>query len=290
MTASQVTIGAAIRYAWSLLSKNWRAIWGALALNGLAATVWAAGDLSQNPTLLAAAVPGMLMTTIMAYGAMYRLAFADRHADGALAAPAHHGLQWGAMEWRMLGSLLLTAVFIGFLLILGLVGISIVLAGVLLALGVKPHSGMTMQEVFGPLGLHPQAAPALVLLVLLSIGVYLGVRLSLALPATADQRAVRVLRTWKLTRGKVWPLFAAALLIQLPVFIVGAWFAAGVMSMDGGGPAEAGPTSILIAAIAIGAPMGLFVTPMLAGVYAHFYRATAEAPVRRELSVPKDAA
>jgi hypothetical protein len=271
MDSAQLTIGGAIRHAWTLLGGSWRNIWGVLALNGLAATVWAAGDLSQNLGLLAAAAPALLITTLMLYGAVYRQAFADRHGDDPGFKVGHHGLQWGRMEWRMLGTMALTAAFIAFIVILLLLAVSAVLAGVLLAKGVQPTPGMTMDQVFAPLGLAPKVAPTIVLTLLMIVAVWLSVRLSLALPATADQKGVRVLRTWKLTRRHAWPIFGATLFIQLPVLIVSGWIATGVLSMEGL-PQDAGPTALLLASIAIGAPLGLFVTPMLAGAYAWFYR------------------
>lgn len=279
MAANQVSVGAAIRYAWSLLSANFRAIWGVLALNALASTVLIAGQLSRNDVMWAAAMPAVLMTTLMTYGALYRLALADRHGDDPGFKPGHHGLQWGAMEWRMLAARLLVVVFIVFLALLATLLIGSVLVGVLQARGFTPTPGMTSDQLMaalGPAGRPLSLAVAAALLVLVT---WLSLRLGLALPASADEKAVRVLRTWKLTRGQVWPLFAATALVQLPVLFIGGYVVLNVLAMSGG-PADAGPTAILIAALVLAVPAGLFVTPMQTGIFAHFYRTVAPASGR----------
>jgi hypothetical protein len=281
MAASQVSVGGAIRYAWSLLSSSWRSIWGVLALNALAATVSAAGVFAENTTLSAAAFPAMLMTMLMLNGALFRLAFADRHpgADGFHV--GHHGLQWGRPEWRLLGASLLVSVFLALILLIGVIAIGAVMAGLVWA-GVvaMPAPDQVVSSVYGPGG---RADPAILapLILLLALAAYLTARLALALPASVDQQGVRVLRTWRLTRGHVWPIIASVLFVALPVIILTGYVARNLVHPDGL-QSDAGPTAILIASLTQGLARGLFLTPMIAGITAYFYRALSQTAAAAE--------
>ncbi len=60
MSDSQVSVGAALSYAWSLWRSHWREIWGVLALNALGCTVLCAGVFAQStvqPRALSASTP-----------------------------------------------------------------------------------------------------------------------------------------------------------------------------------------------------------------------------------------
>ena len=279
MAASQVSVGAAIRYAWSLLSVNWRAVWGALALNALAATVYAAGLYSQNGLLILGAFPAMLMTALMVNGALFRLAFADRRPHDTNFRPGHHGLQWGRIEWRLLGAHLLVLGFMTLIMLLAVIAIGAVLAGLSWAGVVRmPEAGALQAMMLTP-GARPDPVILAPLVVLIALSGYVRTRLALALPATVDQGAVRVLRTWRLTKGRVWPIVASVLFVALPVMILTAYVTRNLITPNGM-QTDAGPTAILIAALTQGVADGLFLTPMIAGVCAYFYRALSQdAPV-----------
>jgi hypothetical protein len=274
MASSQVTIGAAIRYAWTLLRANFRAIWGVLALAALASTVSTAGRITSNLGLQAIAAPAVLVTTLMVYGALFRLAFADRHADQPEFRIGHQGLQWGGVEWRMLAASVLVVVFLTIIALTLLCGLAAIVTGVLAAQGVQPATSMTPEQFVAAVGKPWNPTVVFGVAVVSVVLAYLRVRLSLAAPASADQKGVRVLQTWKHTRGHVWPMLAAMLFVILPAMIISGWIARSMMS-DEGLPVDVGPTATLFAALALGATLGLFVTPMIAGVYAYFYRALA---------------
>jgi hypothetical protein len=276
MAASQVSVGGAIRYALSLLSSNWRAVWGVLALNALAATVSAAGGFGSNPSLALAAVPASLMTTLMLNGALYRLAFADRHPNDPAFQIGHHGLQWGRHELRLLAASLLVLVFVAVIVLIAVIAIGSVLIGLEWAGALRmPDPKAIMAMIYAPRG-APDPAVIVPVVVLMALVVYLSGRLTLAMPATVDQQAIRVLRTWRLTKGHVWKIIASILFVALPVIILNRYVTGNLISPDGM-RSDAGPTAILLASLVQGLADGLFLAPMAAGISAYFYRALSQA-------------
>ena len=69
MAEGEITIGGALSYAWSILSHNWRAIWGILALNALGWTVLFAGMFARHGDLVAAGMAAVTLTKYPVYGA-----------------------------------------------------------------------------------------------------------------------------------------------------------------------------------------------------------------------------
>lgn len=109
-------------------------------------------------------------------------------------------------------------------------------------------------------GLGPGRWLAIVLTGLGVLGLYLwtGVRLSLAGPMTLAAGRVRFFRSWALTRGRFWPLFAMYLLatvLSLVIYFVGAMVAEAVLAAFEGRAAF----------YAEGAPDLAKVTPQVAG-------------------------
>ena len=273
MAGSQVSVGAALTYAWTLLRKNWRSIWGVLALVSLAETVAAAGADTQNYGLLFGGFGVLLVVQPMLYAAIFRLAFADRHLADPAYALGHSGLQWRAMEWRVLAAELLLILFLiivatlGFLLVGGL------------ALGIIASRGgaappTTPQAVIAALGQDGWNVVLFVLVLVLAALVFFQIRLCLALPATADTRKITVLGSWGLTKGHFWRILATLLLLQLPLTFLQSLIAA---LADGGG-AVAGAAqpmsaeSALFSALTIGVAIGCLIAPLSVGVLAYYYR------------------
>jgi hypothetical protein len=82
----------------------------------------------------------------------------------------------------------------------------------------------------------------MLVLVLLGIAavcgfVYVGVRLSMAVPMTFAERRIRLFRSWGLTRGRFWPLFGGLALAAITaiMLIYAAELVAVVLFMIGGG-------------------------------------------------------
>lgn len=269
-------------YAWSLLKTNWRLIWGVLALASLAHVVYSVGFLVGQASIGVLGVVAMIVTTLMANGAVYRLALADRHPADPDFAIGHQGLQWRGAEGRLLLAGLLVAVFIGFMLILAsLVGLA-VLAGVLQAKAVPMRLGMTPQQLQAALGPTGFAIIVGAVTALGLLAIYLDVRLSLSQAATVDAKAVRVLQTWRATAGRqFWTVLGANILVQLPIKLISVRIAVALAGPD---PHSAPPAAVLIAALVVGIPAGALILPVTAGVAAYFHRNLSAAPDASGLS------
>ena len=281
MADSQVSVGGALRFAWALLSQNWRAIWGALALNALAWTVLVAGLLAGNGDLLLGGWLGVLMTKYPLYGAVIRASDAKAKAKTQASAPAptHLGLQWRAPELRMLGA---DALFSIFQLIMGMLVAIALLApviGVFMRSGVDPAKLTTPQEVMARLGPHGPAIMQGESLAFWIILTALALRLSLALVASAESGRVVLLSTWRLTRGQFWRLAGASLMVNLPLIV--ALAVTGAVTPLGTSQAVT-PGEIFSYALLTGVLAGAATTPLMAGVQLYFYRRLGPVPERAE--------
>lgn len=248
MTEGSATVGAALRAGFSDLRESIGACWAALFAAILISV--AAGYLPPGLRLLAALVAGVLVQ-----GALFRRAFGR--------APGFKGLRWGRDEWRLMGTHLLV---IGLFTLIG--SILLVVIGAV-ALGVArasaPGFDATSAEAWraalasaGPGGLIAGLAP----LAALAILVWLGLRLSLAAPATVEQSGVRVLSAFPLTKGRVFTLLLVGLAIAAPVALVGLVF--GLAPAPGVGVAAA--TALVTY---------LYLAPVWAGAVVHIYRRSA---------------
>ncbi len=271
MSDSQVSVGAALSYAWSLWRTHWRQIWGVLALNALACTVFCAGVFAQDWRLVLAADLGLLFTMFATYGAVLRLALGADHPDDPQFRLGSLGLQWRKMELRLLGAHLLLMVFVIILALLLALAVAAPLMGVVMAKSPSMNANLTQADlarILGPGGLQAiNLASLAIQLVLL----FVFTRLSLYLSATADRGKVSVLRTWKLTRGHFWQVFAALLVIGLPTVLIMSVGVGAGMSLDGK-PAPLAPGETFLYSLICGGWAGAAAMPLAAGVQAYFYR------------------
>ena len=271
MSDSQVTIGAALGYAWSLWRTHWRQIWGALALNALAWTVLCAGVFAQNWRLMAAADLGLVFTMFATYGAVIRLAFGSEHPDDPEFRLGALGLQWRWTELKMLGAHVLLVIFLVILTLLLSLAVAAPAMGVVLSRVSAIPATFTQADLARTLGSSGMQLLNLASLAIQLILMFVLTRLSLYLVATADRKKVSVLRTWKLTRGHFWQIFAASLVIGLPtVLIMSVGLGAG-MSVDGK-PAPLAPGETFLYSLICGGWAGAAAMPLAAGVQAYFYR------------------
>lgn len=269
MSDSQVTVGGALGYAWSLWRTHWREIWGVLALNALACTVLCAGVFAQNWRLMAAADAALLFTMFATYGAVYRLAFSAEHPDDPEFKLGNMGLQWRWMELKMLGAHLLLALFLVIVAVLLGIAIWALVMGVVMSQGgPMPTTQADLQRALGPTGGQALNLAELALQLVL---MFVATRLSLYLAATADRGKVSVLRTWKLTRGQFLRIFAATIVIGLPTVLIMSLGVGVGMSLDGR-PAPLAPGETFLYSLICGGWAGAAAVPMVAGVQAYFYR------------------
>jgi len=279
MADSQVSVGEALFYARLLFRQHWRSIWGVLALTSLAMTVYTAGAFVQNPNIQIVGGVALLLAQPMLYGAVFRVAFADRHPADPAFTPGHSGLQWRALEWRVLAASLLVTLLLLICAALGAVLVGALALGVIMnrSGGAPPATPEAALAALGPDG---QRVVQLMLLVVLGAMAYLYVRLSLALAATADTGKIKVLQSWPLTKGRSLRIFTALFVLQLPFFLV--QIAVTALADSGRGGLAAAPQmtaeSALFAALAIGTAFGALIAPLSASVLAYFYRSSGAAP------------
>ena len=273
MADSQVSVGGSLVYAWALLKTHWRSIWAVLALTALAETVYVAGAYALNNNLLAGGLVAQLITQTMLFGAVFRLAFADRHPADPAFALDHAGLQWRALEWRLLGAMALLFVFLLIIAMLGMVLVGGVALGVIMTRGgAAPPT--TPQAVLAALGSDGQAIVGVVLAAVLLTLLYFYIRLSLTFAATVDTGKINVLGTWGLTKANLWRILASMILIQLPLTLLESLVAA-LGAGDGsssGAAIQMSAESAMLSALVVGAVFGCVIAPLSAGMLAYYYR------------------
>ncbi|MEI9964800.1 MAG: hypothetical protein WDM92_08870 [Caulobacteraceae bacterium] len=272
-----VSVGASLAYAWSLLSGHWRGVWGVLALSSLDATVYLAGMFAQNPMLIGIGAAALCITALMTNGAFFRLAFADRHGDDAGYKPGPVGMQWGRMEWRMLGAALLLAVFFVILVVLVAIALAAPLIGAIMSKGVSPVTIQNPEQLAALIGPKGAAVLAGAQILLDLVVIFLGVRLALYMAATADSGRIMVLSTWRITRGHFWPILGSMLIVSLPaaMLVVLAQASAGGAAAT---PDPLAPAAAFLWGLVGGVAYGAFAIPLTSGVIAYYYRNLAPPP------------
>src|SRR5271163_4366515 len=116
----KVRVGAAIAASFRFVGEAWTRAWGVMLL-----LLWFTAVLqivqvlkpSWNFVTLLGAIPTLFITTAAA-GALYRLRLESDHPGDPDFAARAAGLQWGALEWRVMGANILVGVILGALFIL----------------------------------------------------------------------------------------------------------------------------------------------------------------------------
>jgi hypothetical protein len=273
MGEAKVTVGGAVGYALSLFGAHWRAIWGVLALNALAATIVSAGQLADDGRLVAGGGVVTIVFALMLQGALYRLAFADRHLNDPEFRPGQLGLQWRGAEWRLLAAAGLAALGMLFIALLFGLAASAVIYSILEVQGADLATVLRVPD--NPAQIDPgRDWPLLVLQLSLALPLlFMALRLALVAPATVDAKALRVFRTWGRTRGQALRILVAALVVQLPFLFLQSLVGAALP--DGAGLSSG---AIMAAALCLGLPLGFVLAPLSAGVAAYFHRNLPPAP------------
>lgn len=276
MGEAKVTVGGAVGYALTLLASHWRAVWGALALNALAATVTVAGQITQSLSLTLGGVVVGLVFGLMLQGAVFRLALADRHAEDPQFRPGQLGLQWRRLEGRMLLAMLLATIAFLFVAVLLALAVSAVLFAVLSARGVDVAATLAFPVDPARIDARVRTPLAIAQVAWMIPLLYVALRLALVLPATADRNAIQVFRTWRWTRGQVLRILLSHLMIFLPFLLMNS-LAGNIVA---GGQSVA-PITAMMLALGLGIPTGALLAPLSAGLAAYFYRNLAPPPDAR---------
>lgn len=158
-------------------------------------------------------VNGLMLLLYVPWGAIMACA-----VYRAMLRPADRGLGYlklGADELRMIGLTLLVGLFcfvVLFVVLIVDVILTAIVAGLLGALGHSAPAG-GVDPIGFLVGMLAAVAPVFALFWVL-------VRISLAGPMTFVDRRLRLFDSWKLTRGRFWPLFGTYSLSVVLFFIV----------------------------------------------------------------------
>lgn len=188
-------------------------------------------------------------------------------------------LRFGADELRQIG--------LGVLLVLLLGGAYLVFA-IVIAVLIGIGAGISAAGSSGAAGVVTGILALIVGIAGVCAFVWVAVRLSLASPLTFDRRRIDVFGSWKLTRGRFWPLFGAYLLawvMTLLIYLLAFVIMAAVGAAVGGGMdglqqlfrpnyASLGAffTPVVIVNQLLSAVVGAMVLAISAGAPAHAYR------------------
>ena len=291
---AKIPIGTALTESFGFVQPGWSKAWGAMAVVVIVNTgaqflqgVIATGGLGV--ALLVLVVQTLAGT--LAAGALYRIALAPDHGsdyqrDNPVRLfhcdyefrPGPAGMQWGSLEWRVLGANVIVGLIIGVVsfvfLIAWAIGLGVMVAGHMIDMGPLQSAGLQGREAvlaaFGQLLLGP--AGLLTLAILgpgLAIILYLSARLSLYAVAAADSGSFDMGWAWSLTKGAT-----GAILVTLISYFLFAWVLAMVFGLLGGFLAKAAGfagarQAAAIAGAAIGAALG---APLIAGLVTYVYR------------------
>ena len=227
-----VQVGAAIGESFRFVGEAWRRAWGIMLI-----LVWfsAAVQIIEllRPSWGAVSFFGFIVSifvTTAATGALYRLRFSSDHPgdDNFAAHPA--GVQWGGLEWRILGANVIVAVIVGVLAFIVFIIWAFIL-GITVGnspadvQGIENGSESEKLAALGRIMLGPAGALTLIIIgpCVLAL-IYVGIRLSVFAPFAADTRSFDAVKAWTLSRGAVLALLVGSVAIFLLEVVIGAVF------------------------------------------------------------------
>jgi hypothetical protein len=272
----QVQVGAAIGASFRYIGEAWSKAWGILLI-----LVWltAAQQIVEilRPSWTAVSFLFLILSVFVSTGvtgALYRLQLGGDHPGDDQFAAHPAGLQWGGLEWRVLGANLLVGLAIGVLVVVAFIIWAIILG---VTIGSNPTDMQALQggsqaEKLDALA-HVMLGPAGVL-TLVIIGpmvvalIYLIVRLSLFALLAADTRSFNLVKAWNLARGAMLALFVGSLVIFLLEVVIGAVFG-GLAGLAAGLFGQQGRIWGGLAGQVIGAATS---APLFAGLLLYVYR------------------
>jgi hypothetical protein len=255
------------------IRRGWTAAPGALGVAVAVAAVSQAVGLGR-PSLSILPFAELAAATL-ATGALYRVALSQAHPgdDRMRLGPA--GLQWGAVEWWVLGANLVVGVILALtacvLIFAWAVGVSVLAAShaVDLSLFLKASKGdeAALSTIMaGPTGV----LSASVFLPGLALLIYLWARLLLTAILAVDLGRLDLGRAWTLTHGATAALAATLVVVFLCELVAGsaAVFLGGALGALTGQSGDAALAGVAAgSAIATGLSL-----PMTAGAAAYVYR------------------
>lgn len=263
----KMQVGAAIAASFRFVGEAWTKAWGVMLL-----LVWFTAVLQVVQVLkptwgfvtLLGAIPALFITTAAA-GALYRLRLESDHPGDPDFVAHTGGLQWGALEWRVMGANILVGVMLGALFILACFIFGVVLGVTMqsdpadlqaVENGSDAEKLAALGRLMGGVG---GIVSALILIPSLLGLFYLAARLTVFTPLAADARSFDLGKAWALGRGAVLVLILGSLAIYGLEFLVNRLLVA-VAGKDWGSAAS----EVVSAAINV---------PLFAGLVLYVYRA-----------------
>jgi hypothetical protein len=262
-----VQVGAAIAASFRFVGEAWTKAWGVMLL-----LLWFTAVLQVVQVLkptwgsvsLLGVIPTLFITTA-ATGALYRLRLESDHPGDPDFAANAAGLQWGGLEWRVMGANILVGVILGALFVLACFMFGIVLGVTMQSdpadlQAVENGSDAEKLAALGRLMLGVGGFVAALILIPSLLGLlYLGARLTVFTPLAADARAFDLGKAWTLSRGAVMALILGSLTILVLEFLSNRLLVA-MAGKDWGSAAS----EVVSAAINV---------PLFAGLVLYVYRA-----------------
>lgn len=263
MTKAKLTARSLVNAAYDFAGRGWGR---AFAILFLAATAQAAIFVGQHAALqhsLALKIEaggwlGAILTATPAMGALYRI----RLGGAALKDLGPGGLQWTKVEC-------------------GLVGVAtlLFLTAVLFCIPAMAFATIATLALYYGAGLGLQTSMQIgsfAFLAVMLAWLYTVLRVSLAAPATAAARQVRVFQTWPLTKGKAASLGLGLLGALLPAVAVLAAAHAALNGLETGDfvpwTTQHWPlTDALGAGAALGLATAFLIPALIAGLFGHAY-------------------
>ena len=141
MTAGELSIAGGVGAAVQFWREATAKVWGALAVFAVViVVVQSAQAAGAAPIWMLVGASVEIFASVLAYGALLRVAFAAEHPGDADFVIGSAGVQWGKPEWRLFGATLLLMLFYLFVAI-GVIFLLFLVAVVFAAAeGVRPGS------------------------------------------------------------------------------------------------------------------------------------------------------
>lgn len=221
------------------------------------------------------------LTLVMFVSAVFRLAVRGDSGPG-------WGLQIAADERRVFLALILVFILVAIVMILGGIFSAVLVNAV--AVAVMERESISEEAVtenilivFEAFGASDWIVVALVCLGFAALTAWLFARLSLSIPATIDQRAIRVLSIWPLSNRQAHRVVLASALTGLPVIAAGLLVYEAISAAIGYRPLELAHTidqsvegwQYILRQneyFRINGLVAIVGTPLFAGLYAYLYK------------------
>ena len=213
MATPKITVSEGAKAGFGILRSAWTGAPGALALSVVCSVLNMAGTGSKAPPLMAAGFLTALVADVVLAAAVYRIALGERGLVTRAGKPGLLGIQWRAAEWRLLAVRLLIYLVLAACLLVSAAALSLLAAA----------EGGVISTADGRKALMKSGAwiPLSGVAILAIVAAcWLSLRLSLAPVMTVAEERVRFFAAMRLTRGYVWRLLGAMIVVALPMILV----------------------------------------------------------------------